>query len=80
MKALQDFVKKVARMRKAQKDAKKFNMRSQIDAAEKLEREVDKMLEEFGFQNAKAQQLRLDAQDQHKTDEVQGTYDANTQT
>lgn len=80
MSNLQNFVRLVAKLRKAQKSAKKFGMQSQVAAAEKLEAEVDKELEQMGFEGAKIKQMRLDALDPKKTDEEQGTYATNTQT
>jgi len=56
-----DFLRKVAKMRHAQKDLKKYpNSRPMISAATRTEAEVDKWLENVGFQNAKAKQLQFD--------------------
>lgn len=79
MSNLQDFVRLVARMRMAQRDAKWLGLHSLYLRAESLEREVDKMLEQMGFEGAKIKQMRLDALDSKRTDEESGTYDATPQ-
>lgn len=80
MNKIHDLLRLVARMRKAQREAKKYKMQSQVAAAEKLEAEVDKELEQMGFEGAKIKQMRLDALGSKKTDEEKGTYATNTQT
>jgi hypothetical protein len=74
MSNLQNFVRQVARMRVAQKARDKNLTRSYIERAKILEREVDKALEEMGFQGQKIKQMRLDDADPKKTDEDSGPY------
>lgn len=74
MNKQQDFIRVVARMRRAQKAAVKFKMKSQLEAAATAEAVVDKMLEEMGFEQKKVNQLMLDAAASKKTDEEQGSY------
>jgi len=56
-----DFIRLVNRMRKVQKLYFKTRTQSALEDSKKLEREVDDMLEEFGFEVKRVEQLRLDA-------------------
>lgn len=55
-----EFVRLVAKMRKMQKLYFKNKTRSTLDEAKRLEDSVDRMLEEFGFEKMKAQQMTLE--------------------
>jgi type IV pilus biogenesis protein CpaD/CtpE len=76
MNSLPKFILLVAKLRKAQKNAEKFKMRSHAEAAERLERDVDKELEQMGFESAKVKQMQLNESASKKTDEEPGTYNA----
>jgi len=54
-----EFMRKVYRMRKAQKDDARFHSRATQAMRESLEREVDKWLESVGLQSAKAKQMGM---------------------
>jgi hypothetical protein len=57
-----EFLRKVYRMRKAQKTAKLYPSQVAQRSATSLEMEVDKWLEAAGAEGQKMQQMRLDAE------------------
>lgn len=59
MNTIQDFVKLVAKMRRAQKLYFKTKTRSSLEEARRLEDSVDRYLADVGFQTLRARQLEL---------------------
>jgi hypothetical protein len=61
MNNLQDFTREVFRMRRAQKDLKKYNTRANQDKVAMLERNVDIALEKMIAEAEKIKQMKWDA-------------------
>jgi len=61
MNNLLDFARLVLRMRRAQKDLKKYNTRAQQQKVETLEREVDIELEKMVNEGQKIKQMQMNA-------------------
>lgn len=62
MNPYHEFLRKVYRMRKAQKLVKRMPGQVAKRSAEALEMEVDKWIDAAGFEGQKIQQMRLDAE------------------
>lgn len=60
------FLRMVWKLRKAQKDYFKYKSQSALNTSKSLEREVDKWLEQVGFEAAKIKQLGLISEDEQK--------------
>lgn len=60
MTDINDFPRLVWRLRKAQKNAKRFPSRQNDEVVLRLEREVDQYLEQFAVEKKKVQQMTFD--------------------
>lgn len=74
MSKLQDFVRLVNKMRKAQKMAAKTKTRSALEQVKRLEESVDRELEEFGYEVKKVEQYKQAEMNTRPMTQEEATY------